>query len=59
MSFSSFGVDGGTDVYLQGYLFSDHAPGYVAREQPRWQAWLDGIAAEVATAMATEPVLPT
>jgi uncharacterized protein YndB with AHSA1/START domain len=59
MSFSSFGVDGGTDVYLQGYLFSDHAPAYVARELPRWQAWLDGIAAEVGTAISTEPVLPT
>ena len=56
MSFSSYGVDGATDMHLQGYLFSDGAPGYVERELPRWQAWLDGVAAMVDAAVGTEPV---
>jgi hypothetical protein len=36
-------------VPLQGFLFSDRAPAYVEREQPRWQTWLDGVAADVAS----------
>jgi uncharacterized protein YndB with AHSA1/START domain len=48
LSFYSFAGDGAGTVHLQGYLFSDAAPGYVEREQPGWQAWLDGIAADVA-----------
>jgi|AntDryMetagUQ889_1029465.scaffolds.fasta_scaffold58144_1 hypothetical protein len=24
---------------IQGYLFSDDAPGYVEREQQAWKAW--------------------
>lgn len=48
LSFSAFGADDGSAVHLQGYLFSDGAPAYVEREQPRWQAWLDGVAADVA-----------
>lgn len=39
----------GTGVSLQGYLFGDSAPAYVEREQPQWQAWLDGVAAEAAS----------
>ena len=50
------GTEGGTDVHLQGYFFSDRAPAYVERELPRWQAWLDGVAADVAVGVATEPV---
>ena len=58
LSFSSFGVDDGTDVHVQGYLFSDSAPDYVERELPRWQEWLDGIAADIASALASYPVHP-
>ena len=47
LSFYSFGSDKGSDVHLQGYLFSTGAPAYVERELPHWQAWLDGVAAEV------------
>jgi uncharacterized protein YndB with AHSA1/START domain len=56
VSFTSIGVDGGTDVLLQGYLFSDRAPAYVERELPRWQAWLDGVAASVGAEVGNEPV---
>ena len=45
LSFSAFGADDESGVHLQGFLFSDDAPAYVAREQPRWQTWLDGVAA--------------
>jgi hypothetical protein len=47
LSFYSFGADDGCGVHLQGYLFSDGAPGYVEREQPHWQAWLDCVGADV------------
>jgi uncharacterized protein YndB with AHSA1/START domain len=50
LSLFAFGSDGGSAVDLRGYLFSDAAPGYVEREQPAWQAWLDELAADVATA---------
>jgi uncharacterized protein YndB with AHSA1/START domain len=50
LSVSAFGSDDESSVNLQGYLFSDAAPGYVEREQPAWQAWLDDLAADVATA---------
>jgi hypothetical protein len=33
-----------TLVMLQGHLFSDDAGNYVEREQPAWQAWLEGLA---------------
>ena len=50
LSFYSFAADDTSSVHLIGYLFSDDAPGYVEREQPGWQAWLDGVAADVAAA---------
>ena len=28
---------------IQGYLFSDDAPGFVEREQPAWKAWLESL----------------
>ena len=45
-----YGTEDGSGVSLQGHLFGDGAPAYVEREQPHWQAWLDGVAAEVASA---------
>jgi uncharacterized protein YndB with AHSA1/START domain len=30
-------------VQMEGYLFSDDAPGYVEREKPRWKAWLENL----------------
>ena len=51
-SFYSFGDGDASSVHLQGYLFSDGAPAYVAREQPAWQSWLDGVADAVAAAKA-------
>jgi uncharacterized protein YndB with AHSA1/START domain len=30
-------------IWVTGYLFSADAPAYVDREQPGWQAWLDGL----------------
>lgn len=50
LSCTSFGDDAGSGVHLQGYLFGDDAPAYVEREQPQWQAWLDGVAADLASA---------
>jgi uncharacterized protein YndB with AHSA1/START domain len=40
------GDKGGDQVSatVQGYLFSDGAPAFVEREQPAWQAWLEGLA---------------
>jgi uncharacterized protein YndB with AHSA1/START domain len=35
--------DGTTMASIQGWLFSDDAPGYVEREQPGWKAWLEGL----------------
>jgi uncharacterized protein YndB with AHSA1/START domain len=48
LAFYAFGDDDGGGVHLQGYLFSDAAPSYVADEQAAWQAWLDGVAADAA-----------
>ncbi|MGH3985834.1 MAG: hypothetical protein ACRDTZ_00760, partial [Pseudonocardiaceae bacterium] len=36
--------DGSTMTAIQGYLFSDDAPGYVEREAPAWKAWLQNLA---------------
>jgi uncharacterized protein YndB with AHSA1/START domain len=52
ISFYAFGQEAGSGVHLQGYLFSDDAAAYVEREQGAWQAWLDGVAADVAAAGA-------
>jgi uncharacterized protein YndB with AHSA1/START domain len=49
LSLFAFGTDEESTVDLRGYLFSDAAPGYVEREQPAWQAWLEGLVADVAT----------
>jgi uncharacterized protein YndB with AHSA1/START domain len=35
-------------LWVAGYLFSDTAAAYVEREQPKWQAWLEGLGLEVA-----------
>lgn len=35
---------GGTWARVEGYLFSDDAPDYVAREQSAWQEWLQSVA---------------
>ena len=50
LAFSSFGAADGSAVHVQGYLFSDGAAGYVEREQPAWQTWLEGVAADAAPA---------
>ncbi len=52
LSFYAFGADDGSGVHLQGFLFSDEAPAYVEREQPRWQTWIEGVAAELVTTRA-------
>lgn len=36
--------EGSTMTAIQGYLFSEDAPGYVEREQRAWQAWLQNLA---------------
>ena len=41
-----YGRRDGARVVVDGYLFSDDAPAYVEREQPAWQAWLDGLGLE-------------
>jgi len=46
LSCMSYATEEGSGVHLQGYLFGEDAPAYVEREQPQWQAWLDGVAAE-------------
>ena len=50
LSFYAFATDDASTVHLQGYLFSDAAPGYVEREQPCWQTWLEAVASDVAPA---------
>jgi uncharacterized protein YndB with AHSA1/START domain len=35
--------DGTTMASIQGWLFSDDAPGYVEREQGSWKVWLEGL----------------
>jgi hypothetical protein len=49
VSLSSYPTEDASAVYLTGYLFSAAAPGYVEREQPTWQAWLEEVAADVAS----------
>jgi uncharacterized protein YndB with AHSA1/START domain len=36
--------DGVAVASIQGWLFSDDAPGFVEREQPAWKAWLEDLA---------------
>ncbi|MDP1792798.1 MAG: SRPBCC domain-containing protein [Acidimicrobiales bacterium] len=40
----AFAQEHGSSVAMQGHLFSSEAADYVEREQPGWQAWLDGVA---------------
>ncbi len=35
--------DGATATAIEGYLFSEDAPGFVEREQPAWKAWLENL----------------
>lgn len=35
--------DGTSSAYVRGYLFSADAADYVRREEPAWQAWLQGL----------------
>lgn len=35
--------DGNIMAAVQGQLFSDRAAGYVRREQPAWQSWVEGL----------------
>ena len=45
LSVFSFGVGDDTAIAgVRAYLFSADAEGYAQREQPTWQAWLDGLA---------------
>jgi uncharacterized protein YndB with AHSA1/START domain len=39
---------GSTNAVLQGQLFSDDAPAYVAREEPGWRDWLKSVAVPAA-----------
>jgi uncharacterized protein YndB with AHSA1/START domain len=42
--FNAYDVgDGVAHAGVTGYLFSDDAPAYVAKEQPRWKEWLEGL----------------
>jgi len=52
LSVYAFSAGEGSGVHLQGYLFSDDAPDYVRREQPTWQAWLEGVARDHAASSA-------
>ncbi len=46
LGFTAFSKDDGlTTAAVQGWLFSSDAPGFVAREQPAWKAWLEGLKA--------------
>lgn len=49
LSFAAWDDEEASAVLVTGYLFSDDAPAYVEREQPAWQAWLDDVAAGIAT----------
>lgn len=35
--------EGSATASIEGYLFSENAPGYVEREQPAWKAWLQSL----------------
>lgn len=49
LSFFAYGKsDGVAMAVVGGYLFSDEAAEYVQREQPAWQAWLEGLAVPTA-----------
>ncbi len=50
VSFFAYPSAEGAGVAMQGYFFSSEAPGYVEREQPAWQAWLDDVAARTGAA---------
>ena len=48
LAFWVFPTDGspaGVRVMLGGYLYGAEAAGYVEREQPGWQAWIEGLGA--------------
>lgn len=53
LSFFSFGSEDGSAVRVQGHLFGDGAAGYVEREQPQWQAWLDDLGNSTSTERAS------
>jgi uncharacterized protein YndB with AHSA1/START domain len=44
LSFFSYDNGAGSGLHMVGYLFSEDAADYVAREQSGWQAWLDQVA---------------
>lgn len=44
LSVVAMGDNGETWAMVHGHLFADDAAAYVAREQPAWQAWLEGMA---------------
>jgi uncharacterized protein YndB with AHSA1/START domain len=48
LAFYAFSTGDKSHLGIGGYLFSDGAANYVEREQPQWQAWLDGVAAQAA-----------
>jgi hypothetical protein len=53
LAISAFGPGGDTSrLGVTGYLFSAEAPAYVDREQPAWQAWLEGLDVEAAPTTA-------
>jgi hypothetical protein len=44
LSVFAYGVgDGKATAGVRAYLFSADAADYVAREEPAWQAWLQGL----------------
>jgi uncharacterized protein YndB with AHSA1/START domain len=44
-----------SQLWLGCYLFSADAPAYVDREQPAWQAWLEGLDVEGTPTSSTAP----
>jgi uncharacterized protein YndB with AHSA1/START domain len=44
VSVYTMGLEEGSGVHMQAYLFSEGAEDYVRREQPTWQSWLEGVA---------------
>ncbi len=53
LSFYSFGEAGESMIHVKGHVFGDGAPAYVEREQPRWQAWIDGLGEGTSTERAS------
>ncbi len=44
LAFVAIGTgDASARAVIGGYLFSEDAPGYVEREQPVWEAWLESV----------------